>query len=408
MLVAAGGTFAVPARTSEGAISLAPSTEEAKTTASRTEDSGFIPGIYVRSTGPAPWITAVMKNTSNTPAKDTPIEQLIAHWRPILLDNKNETIPLVVGRYGYRKASIIAGLSRGTLWAWLRPEQAKILRGRRALRKVEVRWNLQQNAAANSTREPAIIGALRQNLETFLNRAERIGNLSTAQNRKAKSVGAHFKRIKTSLAHLAMLHIQHAERTSQGVLWSALSPEEVTLASLCLTNLQERILAHHIPHVDHCLLPTAGDAIRGVTWIFEGASPEARYAFQCLDQITFNVALRESIRALLDQKFEEEEDALLVHVSLALTGCCFLLEKIVDAHISVMDRCLTANTEKLLQDIKGGSARREFQLFAEFWELMLMRDYPELFVKTINDFYRGRRTATKVTAPSFLEILAQS
>jgi hypothetical protein len=74
-----------------------------------------------------------MNNTPNIPTKDTPAEQLIAHWRPLLANNKSDMIPLIVAHYGYRKASILTGLSRGALWARLRPEQAKRPRGPRAV-----------------------------------------------------------------------------------------------------------------------------------------------------------------------------------------------------------------------------------------------------------------------------------
>jgi hypothetical protein len=83
---------------------------------------------------------------------------------------------------------------------------------------------------------------LRQNLETFLNRAERIGKLSTMADRKAMTMEAHLKRINTALARLAMLQLIHAERAINMVPWQTLSPEDVARVFLSIANIQERIV----------------------------------------------------------------------------------------------------------------------------------------------------------------------
>jgi hypothetical protein len=168
------------------------------------------------------------------------------------------------------------------------------------------------------------------------------------------------------------------------------------------------ILAYFVPDFDACYAPSAGDAIHGFSWIFNGASPESQYAFSCVDRLGFSEVLQESIRALFDKNFESGEDALLVHIALALSGCCALLENAVDAHLSAVGRYLRVDTEKLRHDLNQPSGRREHQVVCEFWGLTLLRDYPQLLVKTVDDFHRGRRSSAKVTAPSFLEILAQS
>ncbi len=168
------------------------------------------------------------------------------------------------------------------------------------------------------------------------------------------------------------------------------------------------VLAHYIPGVDLCYLPSPGDAIHGVRWVFHGSSPESRYAFESTKELGFIECLCEPIRALLSQTFAHGEDALMAHASLALMGSSALLQDVAEAHLSAIDRYLAGDMEKLLQDVQERSVRREHQIFCEFWNLPLLREYPQLLAKTIDDFHRGRRTATKVSAPSFLTILAET
>jgi hypothetical protein len=183
-----------------------------------------------------------LNRNPDIPSKAAPTEQLIAHWRPLLRDKDTATLALLVAQYGYRTASRISGRSRGALWAQLRPEQAKIPRGRKTVRIIEVRWAGNCTQALVPTGEPAIISRLRLNLGTFLTRAERLGGLSTMQNRKAKTMAAHLGRINKALARLAIIHLHHAERATQRVPWATLLPEDVERVFLSLANLQERIV----------------------------------------------------------------------------------------------------------------------------------------------------------------------
>lgn len=183
-----------------------------------------------------------MKHDPNTPSLVNLTEQLIAHSETIQREDNVQTLARLVEEHGYRKASIITGRSRGYLWARLRPKQAAIPRGRGVVKTIEVQWLRNSTARTDISSEPAIIGVLRQNLETFLNRAERIGKLSTMADRKAKTMEAHLKRINTSLARLALLQLKHAERAIKMVPWQTLSPEDVARVFLFIANLQERIV----------------------------------------------------------------------------------------------------------------------------------------------------------------------
>jgi hypothetical protein len=168
------------------------------------------------------------------------------------------------------------------------------------------------------------------------------------------------------------------------------------------------VMAHFIPGVDTCSLPTPGDAIEGVKWVFDGSSLETSYAAASVAQLGFSAVLCEQVQALLSQKCTPRDNPLTAQMALALTGCCSLLHEVATAHLLVMARALNPAIESRTQSLREKSTLKEHQLFCEFWELKLFRDYPALLIKTIDDFHRGRRSATKVTAPRFLKFYAQS
>jgi len=187
-------------------------------------------------------LTGFMKNDPHTPLANTTKEQLIGQCMPVRHKVGTAALALLVKRHGYRNACTITGYSRGSVWARLRPEQAKVPRGKRAVKTVEVKWHLEYTPAANAPSEFGIVTTLRRNLRAYLARAERIGDLSSIRSHRVKTAGAHIKRITSSLTRLALLHLCHAERAVQNVPWATLSPEHVVHVSLCVRNIQERIV----------------------------------------------------------------------------------------------------------------------------------------------------------------------
>jgi hypothetical protein len=179
-----------------------------------------------------------------------------------------------------------------------------------------------------------------------------------------------------------------------------------------LANAQEQagrwlaVLAHYVPAVELCYLPMPGDPIHGVRWVSYGSSPEVAYAFICLSHFGFVHNVCTSLRWLLRRKFDGGEDSITPYAVLSLIGSCGLIERVAEAQLNAMDRYLSSDAKTLLKDLQVASVRQEHQTVTEFWDMPMLREYPQLLAKTIDDYHRGRRSSASVAIPHFREVLA--